>query len=500
MTALPPMLFPGAAKNSTLGQWFAFHGIPQNDGLKIPSTLREFMYTPADEAWVYSCALKLFSAAQSVPLRTEVKSGGKWVWADETRSRGDARDLQFLLDNVNPVSMNGADFRGYTCAAVRGIWGGAYWKKVRGRLGGPTQELYFLPVPDVAADRDPAVYGAVRQYVYAPSGTTIRESIEPKNMLRFRAMNFGDPVDMLSPLSAARNEIATNRMAGETMAATIANWNIPAGAWTVGENTSESDKGIIRRVLRGLRSPRNQGKTPVLPHGMEFKPLGLAPKDAEWLAARKVSRVTICGVMGVPLLLAGDDDSPGPYNFATQILRSFWTVTLIPALDQIADTINGWLVPEFTTRGDLRVRFDYAQIEAIQIPLEDRKQVALAEVKAQVLTPDEYRADYLQKDPLPKDAFPAPPGGEMPAEEEQPEGDHMAADAVRPRKDIYSHPAVVAWLKDQSQPLDADQIVGRPVSAAVRLVMQQGLKRRYSARQIADGKADEGYPGIRGTR
>lgn len=491
------------------GVWAQFMGISQQgDGIPAPSGLREYANAPATEAWVYSCVRRLFTSAQSVPLRVYVKRGKDLVRSEDAPRRGDAQDLQFLLDNINPISMNGADFRGYTAAGIQGVWGGAYWKKVRGRRGGPTQELYWLPATDLTPEKDPAIIGAVRRYTYAPAGTTLREEYSPKDVLAFRAFNFTDPVALLSPLSAARYEIATNRMAGQQMAATLANWNIPPGAWVIpkGEEISTQDEGLIRRALRALRGPRNQGKTPILPAGLEWKALALNPKDAEWLAARKVSRLTVCAVTGVPLLLAGDDESTGPYAYAREIWRMFWQGTMIPLLDQVADVLNGWLVPEFTSKGDLVCAFDYTEIEALQVPIEERKRVAIEEVKNQILTRDEYRAHYLALDPLPESEMPEPepaPGEPEAAEPEaaEPEaGDEDAADAVRPQKDIYTHPAVVAWLADPSQPLDADSITGRPVSGAVRSVMQQGLRRRYSAAQIADGFAREGYAGIRGTR
>ena len=494
---LPPMY----ATKDMLPAFQNFMGIPyEGDGVPSYRSARDFANAPADEAWVYACTRRLFVSAQSVPLRVYVKRGKERVLAEDAKGRYDARDLQHLLDNINPVSMNGADFRGYTAAGMFGISGGAYWRKVRGIRGGPPQELYFLPPNDVAPEKDPAIYGAVRAYVYQANGTTSREEIKPRDMLRFRAFNFGDPVEFLSPLGAARNQIATNRLATQQMASTIANWSIPPGYWEVGADTQEQDKGLIRRALRALRGPRNAGKSAIMPNGVKYQNIALNPKDAEWLSAQKVSRLGVCAVTGVPLLLAGDDESTGPYAYAREIWRMFWQGTMIPDLDQIADTINGWLVPDFTTRGDIEVAFDYSQIEALQVPLEDRKRVAIEEVRAQVLTPDEYRADLLQKGPLPKDAFPepvAPSPGSDTSGGEAPEPDGKAlADAIRPLKDIYTQPAVAKWLADPSGQLDAASILGRAVSDSQRQLIEKGLKRRYSSRQIADGVAAEGYPGL----
>lgn len=515
---MPPMF---AAKNLAPA-FFSFNGIAQQgDDIPVPHSLREYALTPADEPWVYSCLNRLFMSMQQVPLRVYVQEGRDRVPLWDTKN-GAGDDLQGLLDNINDDAMNGADFRGYTTAAYF-AWGGSYWKKVRGRLGGPPQQLYFLPAPDVTPKKNPAVVGSIASYTYQPNGTSVREEYAGKDVLRFPRFNFADPTQLLSPLSSGRYDISISRQATMQAAAVLNNWSIPAGAWVApkGEEISTPDINLIKRALRALRGPRNQGKTPVLPGGLEWKALALNPKDAEWLQARKVSRLTICGLSGVPLLLAGDDESTGPYAYAREIKRWFWETTIVGHGNQITDTLNGWLVPDFDPKRKLVCAFDYSEIEALKPPETDRKTTAMAELASGARLINEYRSEfkigpkvdwgdepYLVRRTANGELFVSDVGAQQAIDQSvvqpvtgqvdpnAPKPDNAPANAIRPMKHLYSLPEIAAF--QAGSPLDVS-FLGVPVTEAQKSTIEIGLRRRYSSSQLAEGVPAEGYPGLRGS-
>src|ERR1051326_4612735 len=136
--------------------WKQFMGIPEG-GLEEYRDLASFARAPADEAWVYSCIRRVYEAAQGVPLRVYVRVGKELIPADDEPSpEGD--DLQALLDYANPVDATGTQLKAYTAASYK-TWGESFIHKVRGRFGGPPQELYWLRAPDIE--------------VKAPNGRTI---------------------------------------------------------------------------------------------------------------------------------------------------------------------------------------------------------------------------------------------------------------------------------------------------------------------------------------
>lgn len=499
--------------------WKVFMGITEENQDDLVSAM-QFARAPADEAWVYSCIRRLYTSAQSVPLRVYSKIGRDLVPVEDTGDP-DGLELQYLLDNVNPVDMNGSDLKAYTVAGY-GAWGGSYWKKVRGRLGGRPRELYWLRVPDVRVEAPDG--RSVDHYVYTPKNGQL-EDIPPKNMLVFKTVNLESPLEPLSPLSAARWSVQTSKWGSQRMAALLKNDSVPPGYWGTekGQEISAQDKGLLQRLFRGLKGPKNAGKVPFIPYDVKFNPIALTPRDAELIATQKLSRMEVCAVLGVPLVLAGDDEKTTVYANLRDAEKSFWKGTMIPLLDWYADVLNGWLVPDFDTSrvvvgqerplslGKLVVGWDFSGIEAIQEPYELRVQAASQLADRRALTPNDLRAMFRLGKPYEWGNVPAPSTtrvtltgiapevltGEEEAAAPPAQGQTYEPGGVAEQdvewdqpirsfgKRLYREPAVRAFVKDGG-PLDALVMFGRPVPDVIRLHVEDGLRRRLSAEQIAD--------------
>src|SRR5438105_15668101 len=145
---LMPVAMGGVpAVRALSSEWFTTQGITQPQAVEIYQSIVDYGKAPADEAWVFRCiALKAFFA-QGVPLRVYVKDGRQRIPAEDTNDVA-AQELQGLLDDVNPLSMNGGDLKAFSTASMS-AWGEHYVKKVRGRLSGPPQELWWLRAPDL---------------------------------------------------------------------------------------------------------------------------------------------------------------------------------------------------------------------------------------------------------------------------------------------------------------------------------------------------------------
>lgn len=511
--------FAGLPAFRDANTWKVFMGITEGNQDEYLTAL-SFATAPADEAWVYSCVRRLYTAAQSIPLRVYSRDGRDLVPVEDSAD-ADGLELQYLLDNVNPIDMNGGDLKAYTVAGYA-VWGGSYWQKVRGRYGGRPRELYYLRVPDVRPESDDG--RAVRHYRYTPRQGAAAV-IEPRDMLVFKTVNLVNPLEPLSPLSAARQQVAVNRAAATTTASVLRNQGVPPGFWTVSKGTSvgSQDVGVLKRLLRGLRGPRNAGKTPFIPYEIDYKTLALLPKDAEWIAAQKLSRMAVCAVLGVPLVLAGDDEKASVYANLRDAERSFYKGTVIPLLDWYADVLNGWLVPEFDASrvqvgaerplslGKLVVGWDYSAIEAIQDPYDQRVTAAIQLADRRALTPNDLRAMFRLGKPVSWGDVPSPSqtrvmlSGDVPpalldttppSPAQMPSLTYELGGGVTPDLDwdqpvrsigrgLYRRPAVRAFIA-HGGPLDAEALLGRPVPDAIRLAIEDGLRRRYSADQIAD--------------
>jgi len=487
-----------AGQKDFSGTWQQFMGIPQGDQAEMYRGLADYGKAPADEAWVYRCVSMKAMFAQGVPLRVYLRDGKQRIPAEDSGNSA-AEDLQALLDDVNPVNMNGSDLKAYSNAALS-VWGTNYVRKVRGRLGGPPQELWWLRAPDVRANKG-RVW--IDSYTYQPD-TAASEDYLAKDIIAWRRFNLQDPTKGLSPISAIRYEVSFGRNLAEQRTQRLVNWSVPPGAWVIPKDAefTPQDRTLVQRVLQRLRGPKGAGKVPVMPAGLTWQQLGLNSRDAEDIANGKVSRMAICAALGVPLVLAGDDEKTSVYRNMVDAERVFARY-MIGELDWTADGYNGWLVPDFDpTRKKLIVAFDYSQIEALQAPLEDRKRVALAEIEHGARTGDEYRAEFRTGQPLPAgegqivtrlttllpigtgpDAQPAETTA-PPADAPQDDGTNIGAREFRAGVREYAKTGDMTKVADT---------LGVPASDTLKV----GLDRRYSLRQLREGVPSEHYAGVK---
>ena len=514
---MPPMLLASEqAVKDVSGAWANFMGINIGDGLGLAEVyegISSYGKVPADEAWVYACIRRLYSDAAGVPLKVFLKVPGGRLPLAPSDQRG--ADIQFLLDNVNDA-MTGSDLKAYHIAADA-IWGEDYWAKVRGRLGGPPQELHWLRAPDMTPNVVPGSNG-VRDYTYKPNSSDAKV-YKATDIIATHTVNLQDPHRGLSPISAIRYELSVNRQAAMQTAYTLANWGIPAGAWVApkGADLSTNDQNAIRRALRALRGPKNSGKIPVLPEGLDWKQMAINAKDAEWIAARKVSRMAICAAFGIPLVLVGDDEKTTVYANLRDAERIYWRGTVIPKLDRFADSLNNFLLPDFGTdaRRVYEIGFDYSEIEAFVAPMEDRQRAWTEMMDRTVVTPNEMRRNFRLgadvpwgDDPIRSTRLVQEPPNQLTATDPQqdsrvvevfpggqpdraPVTPPAAAPAIHSITNLYRQPATKAWMDGGPLAPVAD-LLG--VEATPQLEI--GLRRRYTPKQLADGVPAEGYSGL----
>ena len=221
----------------------------------------------------------------------------------------------------------------------------------------------------------------------------------------------------------------------------------------------------------------------------------------------------VSAILGVPLVLGGDDEHAGVYRSVFDAQRVFWKDTMIPELDADADTINNWLTPEFNRPGDpiLVTAYDYSSVEAIRPVWKDEWDGWLAGIDRQAITPNRFiqhfrlGADVPWGDaPVPRTTVTYRPQGDpnipvvLPFMEPQniapdsPVGENTGGASVeddlpttmRSIHRLYGKPAVRAFL--DGAPLAVVALLGQSVSAGELVVIEDGLRRRDSADQIAD--------------
>lgn len=243
--------------------------------------------------------------------------------------------------------------------------GNAYLEVVRPEDDHP-RELYALRpdrmrvVPDVS--------GVPRAYRYEVEGRTVDWPVDPmtgaSDVLHLRDFHPLDDWYGLSPIEAAAASIDQHNAAAEHNAALLQNGARPSGALIF-----RSDPGPdgIRRVEEALldrtQGPRQAGRPLVLGGDVEWKELGLSPKDMDFAETKAQAAREISSAFGVPYLLVVSGEAT--FNNRADARFELWEHTVTPPLDRLSSALSTWLGPMFGA--DLRLAHDLDEVPALAL-------------------------------------------------------------------------------------------------------------------------------------
>ncbi|MEP7242014.1 MAG: phage portal protein, partial [Devosia sp.] len=106
----------------------------------------------------------------------------------------------------------------------------------------------------------------------------------------------------------------------------------------------------------------NAGRPMVLEGGLDWKSIGISPKDMDFIEAKHAAAREIALAFGVPPMLLG---IPGDNTYANlaEANRSFWRQTIVPLVKRVTDDLSFWLTPGFG--GRVRIVPDFDEVEAL---------------------------------------------------------------------------------------------------------------------------------------
>jgi HK97 family phage portal protein len=129
----------------------------------------------------------------------------------------------------------------------------------------------------------------------------------------------------------------------------------------------------------------NAGRPMLLEGDLDWKAMGFAPAEMEWLAGMKDARRLIATVLGFAPELIGDSENKTYGNYG-EARKALYQETVLPQKDRDLAALNNWLVPMF---GDnLYLDYDRDQIEALE---EDHEKLWSRVEASSVLTVNEKR-------------------------------------------------------------------------------------------------------------
>ncbi|MGL3606457.1 phage portal protein [Rhizobium sp. G187] len=241
------------------------------------------------------------------------------------------------------AAMTGADF----LEALYGhlmLSGNAYVEAIGLETPGKRSAELHLLRPDrvsvvVSADGWPQAYDY-------RAGTAARR-IAPDGLLHLKIFHPLDDHEGFAPLSAAQVALDLHNAAGRWNKALLDNSARPSGALVYqpkeGGNLSADQYRRLKVELdEGYSGPMRAGRPLLLEGGLDWKAMGLSPKDMDFVEAKNGAARDIALAFGVPPMLLG---IPGDNTYANyqEANRAFYRLTVLPLVTRTAAALSGFL-------------------------------------------------------------------------------------------------------------------------------------------------------------
>ena len=192
------------------------------------------------------------------------------------------------------------------------------------------------------------------------------------------------------PLQAALMALDIHNSAGRWNKALLDNSARPSGALVYapkeGGNLTEDQYERLKGELEdGYAGAGRAGRPMLLEGGLDWKAMGLTPKDMDFVEARNAASRDIALAFGVPPMILGipGDNTYSNYQEAN---RAFYRSTVLPLVARTATEMSAWLGPRFG--GGLRLVHDADQVDGLAA---EREALWARVGAADFLTDDEKR-------------------------------------------------------------------------------------------------------------
>lgn len=282
----------------------------------------------------------------------------------------DQHSLMDLIQRPNPLQSKNAFFEALMSHVL--LSGNGYVEAV-GTEGQP-QELHLLRPDQVSIV--PGEQGIPKAYIHQINQKKRMIPVDPVtgacSVLHLKLFNPLNHWYGLSPMESAATAIDQHNAVGEHNLALLQNGGRPSGALMVkasegrpGGALTELQRTHLKQELTALyEGTSNAGRTMVLEGDLEWKEMGLSPKDLDFVSGKNLSAREIAQAYGVPSMLVG---VPGDATYANYKEARFhlWEDTILPLLTRLMGEMNHWLTPQFGS--GLRFTYDADSISALSV-------------------------------------------------------------------------------------------------------------------------------------
>lgn len=259
-------------------------------------------------------------------------------------------------------------------------------------LAGKVQ-LYCLRPDRVRLERDERGWPTRCIHETANGSRTVglEDAGQGPALLHLALYNPLDETDGFAPLEAALMALDVHNAAAQWNKALLDNAARPSGALIYapgdGSNlTPEQYQQLKKELEDGYSGAMNAGRPLLLEGGLDWKAMGLTPKDMDFIEAKNSASRDIALAFGVPPMLLG---IPGDNTYSNyqEAQRAFYRLTVLPLLRRTTEAVGHWLAPLYA--GRIRIDIDLDRVEGLAV---ERDALWARLEAASFLTENEKRA------------------------------------------------------------------------------------------------------------
>jgi len=243
--------------------------------------------------------------------------------------------------------------------------GNAYLEMIA--ANGDARELHLLRPDRVSVQTDAAGWPTALEYREGSAKRRIAVGQAGDGALHLSLFHPLDDHYGFAPLEAALMALDTHNAAGRWNKALLDNSARPSGALVYapkeGGNLSDEQFDRLKAELEdGYSGAARAGRPLLLEGGLDWKAMGLTPKDMDFVEAKRAAARDIALAFGVPPMLLG---IPGDNTYANyqEANRAFYRMTVLPLVARTAKELSAWLTPAFGD--DLRLWYDADTVEGL---------------------------------------------------------------------------------------------------------------------------------------
>lgn len=233
------------------------------------------------------------------------------------------------------------------------ISGNTYLEAVM--LEGTIRELFVLRPDRMKVVPGPNGYPIA--YEYTVSGQTVRYPVDVGRQLPVLHMRKFNPLNDwygMAPVEAGAFAIDVHNAAGNFNKALLDNQARPSGALVYAPPNENADASLTDKQFSRLKAEletqyqgaANAGKPMLLDGGLDWKEMGVTPKDMEFVEGKREAAREIALSFGVPPMLLG---IPGDNTYAnySEANRAFYRQTVLPLGNKACEALTNFLAPTF---------------------------------------------------------------------------------------------------------------------------------------------------------